>query len=93
MTGKQFEYQCRDFGGVPITDDYTLWPKGAGRKVKGKPVCVSDSRTDAEGVHFADIQEALDFVLDDGRKIRDIVETWTAMPEMPLDADIVWHTK
>ena len=71
MTGKQFEYQCRDFGGVPITDDYTLWPKGAGRKVKGKPV----------------------FVLDDGRKIRDIVETWTAMPEMPLDADIVWHTK
>ena len=86
MTDKQFEYKCKNYHGVPITDNYTLW-------IYKKSVVIADDRTEDSGVRFASIAEALEFVIDDGWKIKDIIETWTDMPEQPLDADIIWHTK
>ena len=91
MTEKEFEYRCRDgFDGVPITDDYTLWIKPY-PKIKGKSVSVS--KINEEQVYFVSIAEALEFVIDDGRKVKDIVETWTDMPDLVFDGPIIWHTK
>lgn len=98
MTGRQFEYKIRDYGDVYITENYLFMPKM--RAVKNKPVCVSDMRENGERVYFRTIAEALEFVLDDGRKILDVIENWTDMPEYScvFDGDendnyIIWHTK
>lgn len=93
MTGRQFEYRIRDCDNVPINENYTFYRK---------PLRVVDKRTGV-AVRFKVFDEALDFVLDDGQKVRDIIETWTAMPKweslIPLDGDdnsgptwrIVWY--
>lgn len=84
MTEKQFEYKLRDYDGVPITDDYTLWKR---------PFTVSDDRVNGVNVRFKTLSEALNFVLDDGRRIIDIIETWSDMPDLVLDGNTVWHIK
>ena len=91
MTKKEFEYKCKNYNGVPITNNYILWPKM--RKIKRKPVCVSHHNGNDENFYFVTIAESLEFVLDDGRKILDIIETWTDMPDLVLDGPIIWHTK
>ena len=70
MTGRQFEYKIKDYGEVPINEHYTFYRK---------PLRVVDNRT-GEAVRFKSFDEVLDFVLDDGHNVRDIIETWTAMP-------------
>ena len=89
MTGKEFEFKCKNYNGVPITDNYTLWIYGR------KHIVIGDDRTDDNSAEFNSIAEALEFVLDDGRKIKDIIETWTDMPEFVLDGSepVIWHTK
>ncbi len=66
MTGRQFEYKIRDYGDVPIDEHYTF---------RRKPLSVADCRTGA-AVRFRSFDEALDFVTDDGQRVRDIIETW-----------------
>ena len=83
MTQEQFEYKIKDWEGVPITGDYTLWRK---------PVSINDLKAKVN-IRFKTMSEAFDYVLDDGRKVRDIIDSWTAMPSMFLDAGPVWHIK
>lgn len=84
MTKREFEYKLRDYEGVDITENYTLWRK---------PLSVSDSREGGVTVKFKTLDEAFDFRLDDGRRVIDVIETWSAMPTYMLDAPIVWHFK
>lgn len=84
MTQREFEYKFRDYQGVPITEDYTIWRK---------PLSVSNSRADGVTVKFKVLDEALNFQMNDGRRVIDVIETWSAMPDCMLDAPVVWHFK
>ena len=83
MTRQQFEYKIKDLTAVPITEDYTLWRK---------PVSINDFKAD-KNIRFKTIAEALDYVLDDGRTVGDVIETWSDMPDDSLDAGPIWHIK
>ena len=93
MTGRQFEYKIRDYGDVPINEHYTFYRK---------PLRVVDNRT-GETFRFKIFDEALDFVMDDGHAVRDVIGTWEAMPssEGILDGtfpdgscyQVIWYIK
>ena len=87
MTKEEFVKKVRYSGltGVSLTENYTLWWE--------KPISISDYSKDGQDVKFKKIDDAFEYVLDDGRKVADIIDTWSALPELPLDGEIIWHYK
>ena len=84
MTGRQFEYKIRDWSSVPLTEHYTI---------DRKPLLISDTRPNGKDVRCKTFNDLFNFVLDDGRKVIDIIETWEDIPSLYLDAEPEWHTK
>lgn len=84
---------------IQITEDdrYHLVPNA--KKVKGQPpkpgVAIIDYRM-PEGkdtFEFDTVEEAFKFKMADGRTVGEVIETWEALPEYPLDADTIFFYK
>ena len=74
MTERQFDYKFRDRQIIDLTENYMIFRK---------PLSLTDVRKEDEVVKFKSLTEMLDYVLDDGRTVRSIIETWTELPELP----------
>ena len=73
MTERQFDYKFRDRQIIELTENYMIFRK---------PLSLTDIRKEDEVVKFKSLTEMLDYVLDDGRTVRSIIETWTDLPEL-----------
>jgi len=60
---------------------------------KGTFLELYNLNNEKEDVFFKTMQDAFEYVLDDGRKVIDVIETWEDMPDMELDGGIIWHYK
>ena len=86
MTGRQFEYKIRDFDAVPLTEDYTIIRK---------PLKVIYNRGGGLNVKCKTFEDLFNVVIDDGRKVIDIIETWEDIPVDSLGptGQIQWQFK
>lgn len=83
MNQREFELDFKNWDGVPITEYYVLCRK---------PLSIINLR-EKNTTRFNTLSEAFDFVIDDGRKIADIVDTWSDMPDLVFDGETVFHIK
>ena len=84
---------------IQITEDERYYLVGNAKKRKGQPpklgVAIIDfSLPDGEDTfEFDTVEEAFQFKLADGRTVGEVMETWEALPEYPLDGDTIFFYK
>lgn len=77
------EFLREDWGGVPLNEEYTIW-------ARDNEIL---HRNDDSKDHICATQDEMFNVKIGDKTVEEIIESWSEMPTMFLDADPVWHYK